>query len=177
MDNKWKLIPLDERYQLTKIEGQIWISLYELLLNPQCVSKYEYTDYKKNQIIKLRSHMNEILIDQIPNLGHLQRFLEQLAVTEPPAYKSELIIEQIAEIFEGLMSKYKGKWKEIAKKQAETVLNPDEKEIKEKAKRWADTFNTQALESLIDEPAKCAECGQPAPKRCSRCQSEWYCRR
>ena len=33
------------------------------------------------------------------------------------------------------------------------------------------------MEQLIDEPAKCAECGQPAPKRCSRCQSEWYCRR
>ena len=110
-------------------------------------------------------------------MGALQRILEQLAVTEPPAYKSELIIEKISEIYESLIAKWKGKWKDLAKQQAKTVLNPSDQEIKNKAKRWADTFNTEALEQLIDEPARCPECGQPAPKRCSRCQSEWYCRR
>jgi hypothetical protein len=135
IDNKWKLVPLSERFQLTKIEGQIWISLYELLLNPQCVSKYDYTDYKKNQILKLRSQMNEVLVDQIPNLGALQRFLEQLAISEPPAYKSSLIIEQVSEIFENMMANNKGKWKKLAKEQASTVLSPDDKAIKEQAKR------------------------------------------
>ncbi len=53
IENKWKLIPLNERNQLTKTEGQVWISLYELLLSPNCVSKYDYTDYKKNQILKV----------------------------------------------------------------------------------------------------------------------------
>jgi hypothetical protein len=46
-------VPLSERFQLTKIEGQVWISLYELLMNPQCLSKYDYTEFKKNQIIKV----------------------------------------------------------------------------------------------------------------------------
>ena len=41
----------------------------------------------------------------------------------------------------------------------------------------ADTYNLDVLESLITEPPKCAVCGQPAAKRCSRCQNEWYCRR
>ncbi|CAF0877080.1 unnamed protein product [Brachionus calyciflorus] len=177
IENKWKPISANERFQLTKIEGQIWISLYELLLNPQCLQKYDYTEFKKNQVLKLRSHLNEVVIDQIPNLAHLQRFLEQLAISEPPPYKSELIIEPIAEIYEGMIAKYKGKWKEIAKTQASTVLNPNDKEIQEKAKRWTETFSSDVLESLIDEPARCAECGQPAPKRCSRCQNEWYCRR
>lgn len=121
--------------------------------------------------------MNEIILDQIPNLGALQRFLEQLAISEPPAYKPELIIEQVAEIYDNLISKNKGKWKDLAKKQANTVLDPNDKDIIEQAKRWADAFNTEAIESLIDEPAKCAECGQPGPKQCSRCKSEWYCRR
>ena len=198
-DNKWKLVPLNERFQITKIEGQVWISLYELLLNPVCVSKYEYTEYKKNQILKLRSHLNEVVIDQIPNLAALQRFLENLAISEPPAYKSDLIIEQVSEIYDNIVSKYKGKWKELARTQAKTVLDPNEKDVKENAKRflkknffviffislnfqvfflrWAETYNNQVLENLIDEPAKCAECGEPAQKRCSRCQSEWYCRR
>lgn len=80
--------------------------------------------------------MNEVLIDQIPNLGALQRYLEQLAISEPPAYKSELIIEPIAEIYDGIISKYKGKWKDIAINQSNTTLDPDDKEIKEKAKRY-----------------------------------------
>jgi hypothetical protein len=58
IDNKWKLVPSSERFQLSKIEGQVWISLYELILNPQCLSKYDYTDYKKNQILKV--NLNKI---------------------------------------------------------------------------------------------------------------------
>lgn len=116
-------------------------------------------------------------MDQIPNLAALLRFLEQLAVTEPPPYKMDLIIEQISEIYESKLAKYKGKWKEIANTQAKEFLSKTDKELKERAKRWADTYGTEAVESMIDEPAKCGECGQPAPKRCSRCQCEWYCRR
>ena len=89
-----------------------------------------------NRILKLRPHLNEVLIDQIPNLIHLQRFLEELVVSQPPAYKSELIIEQVPEIYDGLLRKYKGKWKEIAVNQSKTVLDPSEAEIREKAKRY-----------------------------------------
>lgn len=177
VDNKWKQIALSERFQLTKIEGQIWISLYELILNPSCLSKYDYTDFKKNQILKLRVHMNELLLDQIPNLAALQRFLEQLAVSEAPPYKSHLIIEPVLIIYDAKIGKYKGKWRDIAAQQVEKYLNPSDAEIREKAMRWTETYNSEAFENLIEEPAKCAECGQPAPKRCSRCQSEWYCRR
>ena len=83
----------------------------------------------------MRSHINEVLIDQIPNLGALLRFLEQLAVTQPPAYKADLIIEQISEIFENMLAKYKNKWKEIAKTQADYFLTQSDKEIKEKAQK------------------------------------------
>lgn len=43
--------------------------------------------------------------------------------------------------------------------------------------RWMDTYNIDVLETLINEPPKCAFCGEEATKRCSRCQNEWYCRR
>ena len=43
--------------------------------------------------------------------------------------------------------------------------------------RWADTYNLDMLEELVSDPPKCATCGQPATKRCSRCQTEWYCKR
>ena len=43
--------------------------------------------------------------------------------------------------------------------------------------RWAETYNFEVMEGLLSDPPKCAACGEPASKRCSRCQNEWYCRR
>lgn len=177
IENKWKKVEDSERFQITKLEGQVWLSIYQLILNPECTSKYDYTEYKKNQIIKLRSHLNDVVIDQIPNLAALQRFLEQLSIMNPPQFKADLIIEQVPEIYDNLIGKYKGKWKEIALKQSKTLLDPNENELRNHAKRWADTYSGDVLESLIDEPPKCAQCGEEAIKRCSRCQSERYCRR
>eukprot|EP01112_Ceratiomyxa_fruticulosa_P000837 TRINITY_DN10774_c0_g1_i1.p1 TRINITY_DN10774_c0_g1~~TRINITY_DN10774_c0_g1_i1.p1 ORF type:complete len:164 (-),score=44.56 TRINITY_DN10774_c0_g1_i1:17-481(-) len=48
------------------------------------------------------------------------------------------------------------------------------------------TFSMEEMQRLmqnIDQieqflpPAKCAWCGKPAPKKCSRCKNEWYCER
>lgn len=82
---------------MPKIEGQVWLALYQLLLSPQCLQKYEYTDFKKNRITKLRAHLNEVVLDQMPHLVQLQRFLEQLSFMEPPTVKKQLVLEQVIE--------------------------------------------------------------------------------
>ena len=44
---------------------------------------------------QLRGFMNEVLLDQIPSLIDLQRYLEQLSIMEPPAMKKDIILEQV----------------------------------------------------------------------------------
>lgn len=44
---------------------------------------------------QLRSFLTEVLIDQLPNLVDLQRYLAHLAVTDPGPPKKELILEQV----------------------------------------------------------------------------------
>ena len=39
--------------------------------------------------------MHEVLLDQLPYLAELQRFLENLSVLEPPQEKQDLVIEQV----------------------------------------------------------------------------------
>ncbi|KAK3579403.1 hypothetical protein CHS0354_029711 [Potamilus streckersoni] len=177
IDNKWQEVDFDDSWKLTKIEGQVWIALFNLLMSPSCQQKYDLNSYKKNAILKLRSFLTEPMLDQIPVLGEMQRFLEHLSMMDPPPPKKDVLLEQVPEIREGILKSNEGNWAKLAKKQAKTFLNPSESDLRTLAKRWADTYNFDVIEGLLSDPPKCAACGEAASKRCSRCQNEWYCRR
>ncbi|XP_046542958.1 LOW QUALITY PROTEIN: zinc finger MYND domain-containing protein 10-like [Haliotis rubra] len=177
IDSKWVEVSHEDSFKLTKIEGQVWIALYHLLMGGDCQKKYDIDSYRKNTILKLRSHLTEILLDQLPVLAEMQRYLEQLSMMEPPAPQKSFVLEQVPEIREGILKQWEGKWKQLAKKQSKTHFNPSAEAIRAQAQRWAETYNMDVLEGLLTEPPKCAACGQPATKRCSRCHNEWYCRR
>ena len=45
--------------------------------------------------LQLRSYLTEVLLDQLPVLGELQRYLEHLAIMDPPPAKRDLLLEQV----------------------------------------------------------------------------------
>uniref|UniRef100_A0A1I8GCW6 Zinc finger MYND domain-containing protein 10 n=1 Tax=Macrostomum lignano TaxID=282301 RepID=A0A1I8GCW6_9PLAT len=137
---------------IVKLEGCVWLALYEMLTNSECQRKYEMTNYRKNFLLKLRSHLHETVLDQLSFLVPLRQGLEHMALLEPAPYKKELLLEQLPEVRAAILDKYQ-------------------------AALWSDTYNLDVLEAMLAEPPKCAACGAPAVKRCSRCQNEWYCRR
>ncbi|XP_020854950.1 zinc finger MYND domain-containing protein 10 isoform X1 [Phascolarctos cinereus] len=174
---RWQIVTTKDYPRLTKIDGQVWIALYNLLLSPPCQSKYNLTGFNKNQLLKLRALLTDILLDQIPNLVELQRFLSHLALTEPLPPKKDLVMEQIPEIWSRLERKNGGKWQAIAKYQLKHIFSPSEQELRLQARRWAETYKLDVIEALNPEKPKCASCNAEASKRCSRCQNEWYCKR
>ena len=46
-------------------------------------------------LYQLRSYLNEVLLDQMPVLADMQRYLEQLSMMEPPSSRRALILEQV----------------------------------------------------------------------------------
>ncbi|XP_028303210.1 zinc finger MYND domain-containing protein 10 [Gouania willdenowi] len=176
-DGKWQKIPVEDHLKMTKLDGQVWISLYNLLLKEDCRRKYDFNSFNKNQLLKLRGFLTTVLIDQLPNLSELQRFLAELAVTNPAPPKKELLLEQIPEIWDGIVTKNSGKWKAIAKYQVKETFSLSESDMRKQAQRLAETYNLDVIESLLPEKPKCGFCGNKATKRCSRCQGEWYCHR
>lgn len=115
--------------------------------------------------LQLRSFLTEVLIDQLPNLVELQRFLAHLAVTDPGPPKKELILEQVVqlnmgprthfisppvtlradlfvwlhvqlpEIWNHIIRENSGKWKGIAKRQVKEAFNPSDSDLKIQAQR------------------------------------------
>ncbi|KAF5903716.1 zinc finger MYND domain-containing protein 10, partial [Clarias magur] len=172
---KWREIPAEDQLKMTKLEAQVWIALLNLLLKPDCQRKYDFNNFNKKQLLKLRGFLTEVLIDQLPNLVDLQRFLSHLAVTDPAPPKKDLILEQLPEIWNEIVAENSGKWKAIAKHQIKKVFNPTDSELREQANRLAEIYNLDVMECLIPDKPKCGACGAVGAKRCSRCQGEWYC--
>jgi len=176
-ETQWHTVDEGERLQLTKSEAQAWLALYNLVQDPECRRKYEYSDFNKNELLKLRGHFNDPLLDQLPLLNELRRTLEELAVMQTPAPEASVVVEQLPEIREQLLKINRKRWQAIAEYQKAKVFCPDEKTVQAQAKRLAETYNLDTLESMLPEEPKCAKCGEPASMRCSRCRNEWYCRR
>uniref|UniRef100_A0A8D3DA49 Zinc finger MYND domain-containing protein 10 n=1 Tax=Scophthalmus maximus TaxID=52904 RepID=A0A8D3DA49_SCOMX len=177
INSKWQKIPAEDHFKMTKLDGQVWIALFNLLLKEDCQRKYDFNNFNKNQLLKLRGFLTEVLVDQLPNLVELQRFLAHLAVTDPAPPKKELVLEQIPEIWNHIVSDNSGKWKAVAKYQVKETFNPSENDLRLHAQRLAQTYNLDVMESLLPDKPKCGSCGREAAKRCSRCQGEWYCQR
>ncbi|NXE30051.1 ZMY10 protein, partial [Ardeotis kori] len=173
----WHVVPPEDQVKMTKLDGQVWLALLNLLLSPECQRKYHFDGFNKSRLLKLRAFLTDVLIDQLPNLVEMQRFLSHLAVTEPAPPKKDLVLEQVPIIWDHILKKNAGKWEAITKHQVKRVFNPTEEELKLQAHRWAQTYSLDMMEALAPGKPRCSLCGAEAAKRCSRCRNEWYCSR
>ncbi|NXO22050.1 ZMY10 protein, partial [Cisticola juncidis] len=173
----WHVVPPEDQVKMTKLDGQVWLALLNLLLSPECQRKYRFDGFNKSQLLKLRAFLTDVLIDQLPNLVEMQRFLSYLAVAEPAPPKRDLILEQVPVIWDHILKKNSGKWKAIAKHQVKHAFSPTEEELKLQACRWAQIYSLDMMEALAADKPHCRVCGVETAKRCSRCRNEWYCSR
>ncbi|XP_042569845.1 zinc finger MYND domain-containing protein 10 [Cyprinus carpio] len=94
-EGKWRTVLPEDQLKLSKHDGQVWMALLNLLLKPDCQRKYDFNNFNKTQLLKLRGFLTDVVIDQLPNLLDLRHFLSQLAITDPAAPKKDLILEQV----------------------------------------------------------------------------------
>ncbi|EGR28541.1 zinc mynd domain protein 10 [Ichthyophthirius multifiliis] len=156
-NSKWVIVEKNEYSKIIKIEANVWIAIYNLFMSADCRKKYELNEFRKSNLLRLRKYMNEILMDQIPNLSHMLRSLEELSIIQVQsiAQNNPFIVQQIPEIREKIS---KGKnWKDIAEKQKQQYFIYDIEQAKEDMKRLADLYGQNIVEGLL-EGFKCEQC-------------------
>lgn len=162
---------LRDSMKMPKIEAQIWLIVCNLFMNNDVRAKYELTSYRKNNLLRLRKFLNQVVLDQLPVLSELLRALEQLSiVSENHTSKfSAFLVQQLPELTQLITT---GKdWHEIARFQTENYLVETETD-----RKAAMELMMAGIEEYLEDPL-CAHCGEPATNRCSKCKHEWYCAR
>ncbi|XP_018570966.1 zinc finger MYND domain-containing protein 10 [Anoplophora glabripennis] len=165
--------------QLCQSEAQVWLTLRQLLLDPECSKYYAITESRRSQIMKLLPLMKPTILDQLSPLIELKQWLCRLSVTgQPSAPPKPLLLETVLEIKEKILQQAGGKWKKIAEKQVPLIFTNDQSALQDVAKKLNEAYNTDLLEKFeVKEQTACAQCGKGALQRCSNCKKSWYCSR
>ncbi|KAF6262535.1 hypothetical protein COO60DRAFT_1675619 [Scenedesmus sp. NREL 46B-D3] len=125
IDGRWQVVPPADRMKITQLDGQVWLSLVNLLVEPACRAKYDPDRYRRGCLVKLQRHLHELLMDQLPVLRQLARLLDEMALginnaaaaAAAGGASSRLILEQVPLLRERLLH---GKdWPAVAKQQME----------------------------------------------------------
>ncbi|KAK2583290.1 hypothetical protein KPH14_009294 [Odynerus spinipes] len=175
-DGKWGKVKENEEGKITKMEGQVWFGLRELLLNPKCAPYYEITEHRLSHLLKLQKYLHEIVLDQIAPLIDLKRWLSYLSMSSTPSTTAHPVyVEAIPQIKSSIMEKYHKKWKKLAKHQAKSIFVKDHDYITSVAQILSDAYDLDKLDCI--DMKKCFLCQEQAKKRCSKCREAWYCGR
>lgn len=158
-DQKWTVIQPHERGKLTKIEAQVWLTIYNMFMTNDSSRKYEMTSFRKQNLLRLRKYMNEVLLDQLPMLNDMLRGLEELNMRGDPGAVSTsnaFIVQTLPEIRTRLLAKKN--WREIADQQAKTFFKKGSAQEKADMNRLVELYASDVFEDFMDDP-KCEECG------------------
>ncbi|XP_053995372.1 zinc finger MYND domain-containing protein 10 [Hylaeus anthracinus] len=172
----WKKLKSSEEGKISKIEGQVWFGLRELLLNPKCAPYYEITEHRISQLLKLQKYLDESVLDQISPLIELKRWLSYLSVSSSRIKAPRAVnVELIPQIKTSIMEKYHKKWKKLAKHQSKFIYTTDAEDVRNAAQIISDAYDLDKLDCI--DVKECFLCQEVANKRCSKCKSAWYCGR
>ena len=160
IDHKWTdVLPID-LLKLTKLEGQPWLTIFSLLSKTLFRERYNINTFRKEQLLRARKYLNDVLLDQLPILADIQRYMDELAISDASNQGGASVgdnlfkFQQVAVYRERVL---KGKdWKEIAKAQLTYIFTMTDA-TDPYLKRMADMYCDEAVEGVLEPSVENAE--------------------
>ena len=155
-----------------KMEFVAWLCLYNLLSCKEIMDKYELNEFRISVLTKLQGKLHDHLMDQLPMMSHLKRWLAQISIAKPPAAKPTLIMELIPQIKDSVEKEFDGRWEELASQQSVIFLGRETELMRKQAERITETFGMDTVEQLLAKAEartgtedNCVVCGKTAGNR------------
>merc|ERR1719272_2177464 len=154
-DHQWEVVEGDDEGRLPKLHTQVWLAIYNLVMDQECRSRYELNTNRRENLLRLRRFINEVVVEQLPPLTNLHRTLEELSISgqftgadATTQMGSPFVVELVAEFRETLLRTYDGRWQEVADQQLRDVFV---KETPEELKRLANMISIP--KEMFEDPS------------------------
>jgi hypothetical protein len=149
IDYKWSKVEPIDLLKVTKLEGQPWLSLYHLVAKTCFRERYHINSFRKTQLLRVRKYLNDVLLDQLPFLADIMRYLDELALADVGVDNRQNIF-QFQQVSRKRESMLKGQdWKAVADVQMErvfTMTDRDDKDVRLMASLYASDDVTDMLD-------------------------------
>jgi zinc finger MYND domain-containing protein 10 len=158
IDQKWADVAPIDLLKITKLEGQPWLGIYHLIAKDIFRERYHLNSFRKGQVLRVRKFLNDILLDQLPFLADIQRYMDELQIMEVPDASNTGSVFMLQQVSVSREKVVKGRnWKEAADRVFETVFtmtDKDDKDLRRMADLYADDDVGQVIEpGALDDRA------------------------
>ena len=148
-DFKWTEVAPIDLLKITKLEGQPWIALYNLVAKEVFRERYHINNFRKGQLLRVRKYLNEVILDQLPFLADIMRYMDELAISEVATddRQNVFMLQQVSQARESIVKDQD--WKKVADTQMQevfTMTDRDDKDIRKMAEVYSDDLAEDVLE-------------------------------
>lgn len=153
VDFKWQDVRPIDLMTLTKLEGQPWLALYHMLAKEAFREKYHLNTFRKSQLLRVRKYINDVLLDQLPILADIQRYMDELAIVDVPDQSSAgsvFLFQQVSVMRESLLKNKN--WADVAAHQLQHVFTMTDRTDTD-LRKLADMYADDSVSGLYDGTA------------------------
>jgi zinc finger MYND domain-containing protein 10 len=155
VEQKWTDVQPIDLLKITKLEGQPWIGLYQLIAKEVFRERYALNSFRKGQLLRVRKFINDVVLDQLPFLADIQRYMDELQVMDVPeaaagGQGSVFLLQQVAVTRDKLVSDRD--WPAAADRVMKTVFTMTDRDDKD-LRRMADFYADDNVGDILEPEA------------------------
>lgn len=122
---EWRKVEPKQLLQITEYEAQCWIAIFHLTCSTVCRQRYALNVYRKEHLLRLRKFLNEVMVEQLPVLADVMRYMDELALLNVPETStgqgSALLLQQVDTMRDEVLRNKN--WHEIGNMQFKSIFS------------------------------------------------------